>query len=421
MPAQSPSGQTRPVGAVAKPRFTPPPHPFFAIIAATPAVILRDRLYYLVAADTGGWFLQLEDARYGLAPAQTLAELADEYYQTYAAELAAAKNELIAAAVRQQAQTVAALRRQETEMDICRFLIYILIPYLQQVEHGRILHPPPAAAPSALTAPATPPVTPPARLLTAVLGSNSAILDGRLFPLLRQPASAPRPAIWIHKPWVYYHLTLPGRMLTKLSHDFSRRVAGQVQAQAAAELPAHQAYQEQLAAITRQTAVPLPPALVDGRDGTLYQGSHYAVSRQQGKWWVSTAVPAHIIEDASGNLYRFEATQVGIALTSLDTHHLLQAGAAVVMTAYEHPFVSQAAALSGICMVQPGGYYADLQNRSPAEAIVQLLHDARQTLLTGYHANNHSQPYHLPGSFPRRQVDRETAVASGLPIYPFHR
>ncbi len=426
MAVQSSSGITRPVGRhTAEPDIWPlPPHPFFALAAATPVIILSGRLYYLVEEAADDRYFQFEDARYGLLSAQTLAELTAEYVQTHASLLTANKNHLIQAALQKQVGAEAEMKRQQNEQSMTHFLVYELVPFLQKAEHGRLLHPPPdrhSPAPAEMQPPDPVPLTPPDDLLADVLSHNAAILDGRIFPLTSLLPTDSCPDIWLHTPTAVYHLIYPGCFLQDAARDFTGHVEAQVQAQAAVEQLIHRQYWQRLAAATARAADPLPEALANGRDGVLYQGRQYAVMRRNGQWWVSTAVPDHVIEDRQGDLYHFDATQIGIAIHTLKSRRVLHSGAVVVLTACEHPFVAKPTKGAVICMAQPDGYYSRLQTRPLAEGIVQLLHDARQTLLTGYHASNYNQPYHTPSSFPWRQIERVSAAAHNLPTYSYHR
>jgi hypothetical protein len=156
-------------------------------------------------------------------------------------------------------------------------------------------------------------------------------------------------------------------------------------------------------------------------DECLYCDKEWGILKRNGVFYVYIEVPEYVVEDADGSLYRFDATQVGVAMTSCDPRQVIVPGSAVVLTNYEHMFVPSAAAGAGICMPKGAAYFAALQRMPLQEALCAYLTDAKETLRAGHHAGNPNRPYHPIRSFSRRRITRREAEEKRLPVFPFFR
>jgi hypothetical protein len=136
---------------------------------------------------------------------------------------------------------------------------------------------------------------------------------------------------------------------------------------------------------------------------------------------VQIEVPEYIVESATGLLYQFDATRVGIMIDSCQPQRILKQGKAMVLTPYEHMFVSSSASSSSVCMVKSPAYYQQLQQMPLQDGVCHYLQDIKNTLLTGYHAGNNNTPHHSIEAFPHRRISRQETVRRKLPVYRYSR
>jgi hypothetical protein len=155
----------------------------------------------------------------------------------------------------------------------------------------------------------------------------------------------------------------------------------------------------------------------------IYQDCQWAILVRDGEVLLSCAVPAHVIESETGQLYQFDATRIGVSIGCLVHGHLMFPGSiSVLESSYEHLFVSSGGSpFQRICMARPDSYYRRLHRIPLEDALCEDLWEARATLLCGYHRSNPAGPYRRPSLFPQRVISRASARAFQLPVYPWDR
>ncbi len=154
------------------------------------------------------------------------------------------------------------------------------------------------------------------------------------------------------------------------------------------------------------------PVSRDGRR-LLLDTPRWTVYHAGGSWLVGLRVGPWVMQESDGTLYEFPGTLVSVDADP-DPHGRR---ARVAYPVLGHPFLSDGE--RSLCM----GSYSErgMRGATPAARLLQFLHDARQTLVAGYHARNSLAPYHRLAEFPENRISRAEAERRGLPIYPYHR
>lgn len=400
----------------------------FAVAGATPTVILAGRVHYLVPipppAGPSFWF---DGGGFGLEPAQTFAELAQEYVGLTVDALDRAEMSHVESIVPRPATTDGCSYDPLAAATLRAFLEQQLIPVLIELNRGRAYvldrsagDLEPVERPTLVSRPDDRPRRI-ADLLRAEIGEDAVVLDDLCYPLIRTGRWSGLDMV-VQQHGRYLRVGSDGRLLREIEAAVMAGVAAIVRESAQTEAA------RQLRAVGRAGAGPrraaLLPSVVDPaqtRDRYLYRDGVRGILYRQGTWTPYVEVPEYVVEDADGALYRFEATRIGIPLRSWQPDQLFVSGMARVLTAHEHMFVASPVPGASICMPRPARYYEVLRRMPPARAICQVLHDARQTLMAGHHAGNTNGPHHAISSFARRRIARHDAERWHLPIFPYVR
>lgn len=401
-----------------------PPLSFFDIATHTPVIVLNGMVFYLVesdfAADPEAACFRVEQLRFKLVPSQSLAEMEQYYIRAAAAHaLEGIKTRYLTEVIDQRIESMEAMQRQMAQNDVLTFLVKCLIPKFQQLElSGTKAAVLPSIVPTSRRKPMTPTTQP---LLTAnniletVIGRQALILDEKIYPL--QPVTAaPEQDLLVFANGRTYAPAIPAQPLTKAQSAFYNKVIQSLKAQALAESPDRL---QLLAELEAEFAA--LSGHIQIKDGYLYRGQTYGILQQGHQWVVYSEVPEYVVEAANGQLYRFDATRVGIIIANCQPKQLLFSGCAHVLAPYQHMFVSSGKAKNSICMSKGSAYYTRLHQMLLEEAICLCLHDAKYTLMAGYHGGNGNTPYYPIETFAYRRLTRSEAMRQRLPIFTYYR
>ena len=394
-----------------------PGHEFFTLASETPLAVLGGVIHFLAvgAPDARDWFA-FEGLRFALLPAQSLSQMEIGYVATFADRLEAFKAAYLHKTVDQRVESLQELRRKLDSLRAPQFIVNELIPRMRLLEGETsivALLPAPEAPSAPLAAPA-----PTIDLLGTVVGAYSMILDDRVFDL---SAVSPRlrSDLIVHFGDEHYGLSCRSRLVKTVEIKYQTALKHALQEQAIAEIPERMQALRRLEVETRNLEAGLATGVLS-TDHKLYRGREYSILRAGEAWYACIEVPRYVVEDGGGALYRFDATRVGVLIPT-NPADAIGGGKAVVLTAYEHMFVSSVSPYASICMVKPVSYFEALRRLSPADAICTYLLDARRTLTSGHHAGNGSTPHHSIDSYSDRIVSRADAEREGLPIFPYRR
>jgi hypothetical protein len=400
------------------------PIPDLLLVAAeTPVVILEREVYYLSEAESPAGFLAFEDTRYGLVHTETLAEVEARYFDLQADALEAFKTAYLRETVDRRIEHAAALQKQLRESQVAAFLVREMVPRLLALCPGADEY---AQRRSRLRDEALQRLLaceekcqpPNGSLLTMVL-DRSLILDGKVYALDRY-ATQPRGDLELYAGEQRFALALPARFLSRVTQECLAHLEVDLRRRALAESPERLRCLRALE-LERQALDDYLDAQASTGSGYLYRDRERGIMQAEGGYYVYLEVPAYAVEHADRSVYHFDATRVAVLVNSVDPKAVLGAGRAVVLTDYQHMFVNEAKAGQRICMVRDATYYAGLCAMGLAEGVLAYLHDARQTLVAGHHADNESSPYHAITSFASRRITRAEAERRRLPIYPYYR
>lgn len=400
------------------------PVPDLLLVAAeTPVVILEREVYYLSEGESPAGFLAFEDTRYGLVRTETLAEVEERYCDLHAEALEAYKTAYLRETVDRRIEHAEALQKQLRESRVTAFLVREMVPCLLALCPGADEY---ARRRARLRDEALQQLLaceekrqPADGALLAPLLDNTLILDGKLYTLLAR-AGQSQGDLELCAGERRFALGLPARFLSRVTQECLERIEEDLRRRALTESPERlrclRALEEERQALDDY----LDAQAADG-SAYLYRDRERGILRAEGGYYVYQEVPEYVVEDGDRSLYRFDATRVAVPVNSIDPKTVLSAGRAVVLTDYEHMFVSEARAGQRICMVSTATYYDRLCAMGLAKGMLEYLHDARQTLMAGHHAGNDSSPYHAITTFASRRITRAEAERRKLPIYPYFR
>jgi hypothetical protein len=406
------------------------PTPDLLLVAAeTPTVVYRRQAYHFANTPTAAGSFIFEGAAYGLMKTERLADSERRFFALQAEAIEAFKTGYLRETVDTRIQAARELARRLRENRVLGFLMQELIPQFMELRLGkagyerqkierrarsiqRLLAHPEKRKP--LTG----------ALLAAEL-DRTLILDGKVYSLVEVSVENSGD-LCLHLEGRLFALGVPPRFLKQVQESFAERLANYLCGQALAESPERLRCLREIEREQQEWAEFLaeqPPGPPTAGRRYLYHDSERGILQEESEnvFYVYLEVPEYVVEAADGGLYRFEATRVGVRLDSSDPAAILKAGRAVVLTPYEHMFVSGKNAGESLCMVRGDGYYAELRTSGLAEGLLAYLHDAKQTLMAGHHARNDSTPYHPISSFGHRRISRDEAEQKQLPIYCYYR
>lgn len=146
------------------------------------------------------------------------------------------------------------------------------------------------------------------------------------------------------------------------------------------------------------------------RQPLVFENQIGGVVLEAGNEVIFVHVPAFAVRHVDGETYVFRPGRVALPIMSPGTR--LGPGMVRVVGHYEHPFVSQAGT---VCMVTAAEYYEELNQMDRADAMLQLLLDARHTLRFGFRRN--SAPHRALESFTGNRLPAGTSGAVGMPVF----
>jgi hypothetical protein len=365
---------------------------FFEIAAETPVVVLDGLVHYLLDkpnAETG--YFVFEGDRYSLVRAQSLASLELQYLALFAETIEQYKTRYLSQVVDKRIQTAREMQHQLAKSNVLAFLLTQLVPRLMELDLGKERFDAQRQARkeqalrTLLTAQAG---SPPAAgsLLQQNVGENVLILDEWIYPLVKMDDLLDEGIdLIVQTNGITCGLSPLCRSLSGVESAYrTAQLPEFLQRQALAEAPERTRILNEIELHERDMAQYLPGAmgaLSETGDGCLYRDKEWGVLKRNGVFYVYIEVPEYAVEDPHGSVYRFDATRVGIALINCDPAQLLLPGRAVVLTPYQHMFVSPATAGSAICMPRGAAYFAALQRLPLDEALCTYLQDAKGTLM----------------------------------------
>jgi hypothetical protein len=404
---------------------------FFEIAAETPVVILDGLVYYLLdRLDAEKGHFVFEGDRYGLVRTQSLASIERQYLSLFAEVLERYKANYLRQVVDKRIQIAQEMRRQLAESNVLAFLITQLIPRFMELDLGKELFDErrKARKDQALNlsqvAKARPRPMADTPLQQAV-GANTMILDDWIYPLVRVDDLNEGADLIVRANGVAWGLSPKCQPLGEAEAAYmTEQLPEFLKNQARDEVPERMRLLNEIVIQEHNLA-----GYLDGIAGTspiagdycLYHDKEWGILKRSGVFYVYIEVPEYVVEDAHGSLYRFDATQVGVAVPSCNPGQVYALGSAVVLTPYQHMFVAAATAGSAICMPRGEAYFAALRRTPLDEALCTYLKDAKETLRAGYHAGNPYRPFHPISSFSSRRITRREAEEKRLPVYPFYR
>jgi hypothetical protein len=172
------------------------------------------------------------------------------------------------------------------------------------------------------------------------------------------------------------------------------------------------------AAVPRTPASPLvaarPPysPLAGPGRSVVFENRIGGVLVDHGHVLIFVHVPTFGVLHVDGFTYVFPAAQVFVPVVAPDGGAISAPTVAHLLGAYDHPFVSQSGT---VCMVQPSGYFEELNRMDAADATLRLLLDARHTLMFGFRRD--SVPYRLLETFTLNRLPQGVAPAAGVPVF----
>jgi hypothetical protein len=401
----------------------------FAIVAQTPAVIFDGVVHYLGAAvkrrPAGALlYFRFEDTCFPLLPGQPLAEIEQQYLEIFAATAVEQyKTYYLQQVIDERLQTLTRMKTLMAQQNVQAFLVKQLIPRFKRLEGCQTVdtHHKQEAVISMMNVAADDALATPiayTSLVTAI-GALALILDGRVYPLVPVNARRHHDLVLRTKDRKCFSLAVPGRLIHEVETIFKTSLRQILQAQALAEAPERQERWQAVIEAEAELSEFLQDAPPMDSD-YLYQGKLYNIRRWNGTWMATMQVPAYAIE-VQGQLHYFPPTEVGLPISSCDPESVFVPGRARVLTAYRHMFVREGYAGDSICMVKGESYFQGLRRLPLDEAICAYLHDARYTLMAGYHAGNGSSPYHQIDALHCQLLSRQEANAKGIPVFPYNR
>ena len=404
---------------------------FFAIAAETPVVILDGIVFYLVdQPNAGKCYFVCEGDRYALARAQSLADIERQYLSLFARVLDQYKARYLCQVVDKRIQTAQEMKRKLAESNVVAFLATQLIPKLVELDGGQAQFDEQRQmrrdqAVRTLLAVKAEPLPKAGSILEQSVGANAVIFDEKIYPLVRIVAPGQGADLIVRAGGAFFGLSPRCRLLAEVEATFrTARLPEFLERQALAEAPDRTRILREIELQELEMAEYLQGVVGTSSqtgDRCLYQNKEWGILKQGGVFYVYVQVPEYVIEDKDGSLYRFDATRVGVPVTSCAADQVLVSGRAVMLTPYEHMFVASVAIGASICMPKGDAYFAALQRMPLREALCAYLKDAKETLRAGHHAGNPNSPYHRIKSFSYRRITRQEANEKRLPIFPFYR
>jgi hypothetical protein len=401
---------------------------FFAAAEAMPLVIVDARVHCLLGGALGSESCLVgTGVRLRLCPAQSLAELEQEYLAQHAAEIEAFKTDYLRRTVDGRLSRL--MQHSTQARDALAFLVRELIPYLHSLHTGA----PPAnqanvPVPVELPAEGIASVCLPGCLLSEAVGQAGLILDQYLYRLAApddasQGKDTPHVRLKRH---TFVPVWSTAQPLEQVEQNYLAALQACLQGQARDEVEGRQQALVAMDHLARDMRLyieqhPIPPH----DDCTFYDDQAYAIARRSGIWYVCQHVAQYVVEDADGSLYHFDATTVGVPVSNqagglLGAAAILAPRRAAVLTpAYEHMFVPQGE--SSICLVKDAAYYQELRQMPLPQAICELLRANTGVLRMGHHALNENAPHRRIQTFAHRRVSRAQAEENQWPIVPYRR
>lgn len=373
------------------------------LAARTPVVVTSNgRVYHVTVDPTPGRALTFGARRYGLLPGDTLHSVEQRYrgLERTAIGLEGTRHLLAAGLVDE------VLSARASFEDALRYARAAIVPRLEALASPETRSPRPAPA-----ATPTPKRTAPAWAHCSFLRelAGTLLIAGRAFPLA--PASDDGRAEIV--------VTLGPERLAPTAESSSldelwersvalidADIALRVERIASSTVPRNPAWP--LAA----TRPPNSPLVGPGRS-VVFENRIGGVIVDHGNVVIFVHVPTFGVLHLDGFTYVFPAVQVSVVPAVTPNGGTISTPTvAHVMDAYDHPFVSQS---GSVCMVQPSGYFEELNRMDAADATLRLLLDARHTLMFGFRRD--SVPYRLLETFTLNRLPHGVAPAPGVPVF----